>query len=104
MAGFLSLRNEGDSAQALISIDSQDFEQIQIHEMSMHDGVMRMRPLPRLDIAPHAQVDLAPGGVHLMLFRPRRALPAVDTVELGLHLAYGAALPVDFVVGAAPAD
>lgn len=104
MAGFLTLHNAGASPRAVTSIESKEFEEIQIHEMSMRDGVMRMRPLARLEIAPHAQVELAPGGVHLMLFRPRRALSAGEKIELTLHLADGDALPVEFVVGDAAAE
>ena len=38
-----------------------------LHTMSMEGGVMRMRPLGGLDLAPGQKVMLKPGGTHIML-------------------------------------
>ncbi|HVF83859.1 MAG TPA: copper chaperone PCu(A)C, partial [Sphingomicrobium sp.] len=38
-----------------------------VHESDMTDGVMRMRPVPELDLPSGATVTMAPGGLHIML-------------------------------------
>ena len=41
---------------------------VEVHEMAMNNGVMKMRPLDKgLAIEPGKTVKLAPGGYHLML-------------------------------------
>ena len=53
--------------------------------MSMDNQIMRMRALPDGLALPAGQaVPLAPGGHHLMLMRPRQALPAGSTVPMTL--------------------
>lgn len=87
MAGYLTLVNDGDTEFVIDKVASDDFGAIEIHEMSMQDGVMRMRRLPTLRVPAHGRVELKPGGLHLMMFRPQRALPAGSEIELRLRAA-----------------
>ncbi len=41
---------------------------VEIHSMSMDNGVMKMRMLDELILEPNKPVALKPGGFHLMLF------------------------------------
>jgi len=85
MAGYLTLTNDSDTDIVIDRVESNDFGAIEIHEMSMHDGVMRMRRLATLRVPARGRVELKPGGQHLMMFRPQRTLEegASSTVELG---------------------
>ncbi len=84
MAGYLTLVNDSDAEVVIDKVESSDFGAIEMHEMSMHDGVMRMRRLAKLRVPAHGRVELKPGGLHLMMFRPVRALAegASSKVEL----------------------
>ena len=63
---------------------------------------MKMRALGGIALAAHGDVRLAPGGTHLMLMQPKRALKIGDVVEVELVDASGAAHAARFVVREAP--
>jgi copper(I)-binding protein len=54
--------------------------------MSMEGGVMRMRPLERVELPAGKTVKLAPGGMHLMLEELRQPLKAGDRLPLVLSV------------------
>jgi copper(I)-binding protein len=98
MAGFMAVTG-GSRDVAIESASSADFARVEIHEMEMVDGVMKMRAIESLEVPAGARVTLAPGGEHLMLFEPRRELAAGDTVRIVFELSRGDPLEVDFAVG-----
>lgn len=104
MAGFADFSSIEDEA-VVVDASSADFERVEIHEMKLDQGVMRMRKLPGLTVPAGGQMSLLPGGNHLMLFGPRRALAAGDKVSIEFVLSDGSTLPVEFDVRTqAPAD
>ena len=62
------IKNSGAEADRLISVSSPISEKAEIHEMKVDaNGVMTMRPLADgIEIAPGAEIELKPGGYHLM--------------------------------------
>lgn len=92
-AGYLSLHNRGDTGVTIVAARSEAFGAIEIHEMvPSADGTMRMRRREQLEVAAGATVELAPGGLHLMLFRPTATLAQGDRMPLTLVLADGGKL------------
>ena len=84
--GFLVLVNFGSDDDRLLSASSPAADSVEIHEMSMNDGVMRMRALgDGLAIPAGTTVELAPGGTHLMLIGVHEALVAGQTVPVELR-------------------
>jgi copper(I)-binding protein len=66
--GYLTITNQGSTADRLIGGSADVSAKVQVHEMAMNSGVMTMRPLDQgLVIEPGKTVKLAPGGIHLML-------------------------------------
>jgi copper(I)-binding protein len=58
---------------------------MQIHEMAMIDGVMKMRELPEgLPIPAGRSVTLTPGGYHVMFMDLAQPLVQGETVDLTL--------------------
>lgn len=97
-AGYVVLENRGATEIAIDAVRSEAFGAIEIHEMHDVDGVMRMRRVPRLVVEAGASVELKPGGLHLMLFRPVTALESGTVATLvfssdGADVAQG-----DFIV------
>jgi periplasmic copper chaperone A len=90
LAAYFTLENTGTKEDKLIAVRSPDFDKIEIHATEIRDGVARMIALDALPIPPHAVVKLAPGGYHLMLHHPRRALTAGMDIKLELRFASGA--------------
>jgi periplasmic copper chaperone A len=58
---------------------------VEIHSMSMNNGVMKMRMLEELPLEPNKPVSLKPGSFHLMLFDLKQPLKAGDNVTFKLH-------------------
>jgi periplasmic copper chaperone A len=98
LAGYAVLSNTGTSNVRITGAAAADFAAAQLHEMTMADGVMRMRELGQIEIATGASVELEPGGSHLMLLGPKRALHAGDTVRIEFLLDGSDPVFGDFVV------
>lgn len=92
LAAYGTLHNPSDHAVVVTSARCADFERATLHEMSMEQGVMKMRELQRVEVAPHSDVALEPGARHLMLYGPKRPLKAGDRVALELSLQDGGSI------------
>jgi copper(I)-binding protein len=57
---------------------------VEIHEMTMENNVMKMRPVSRVELPAGTPVELKPGGYHLMLVDVARPLVKGDSVPLTL--------------------
>lgn len=80
--GFLTVVNEGGRDDRLLRVESGIAQRIEIHEMRNADGVMRMRLVSDgLPLPAHGRLELKPGGYHLMLIQPTRALREGDRFE-----------------------
>ncbi|MEZ5574039.1 MAG: copper chaperone PCu(A)C [Halioglobus sp.] len=88
-AGYLTLTNRGDTAIAIVGASSNVAEKVELHTTRKVDGLMRMEPLEALAVAPGERVELAPGGMHLMMFGLAFRLVPDDDVRLCLQLASG---------------
>lgn len=97
-AGYLELRNAGDTADRLVRATSPRAAAVQIHETQLADGMMRMREIDGLAIPAGASVRLEPGGTHLMLIDLPRPLVAGERVPLVLHFARAGQLTAELVV------
>ncbi len=98
LAGYARLRNDGDAPVSVLTVQSDAFRMTSVHETVVADGVSKMRELHRLDLAPGAEVDLEPGGRHLMLMQPRSEVHAGDKVDVRFLLADGRRVETYFVV------
>jgi periplasmic copper chaperone A len=66
--GFITITNKGTTPDRLLSASAKTAERVEIHEMAMNNGVMKMRELDKgLEIKPGETIELKPGGYHLML-------------------------------------
>jgi periplasmic copper chaperone A len=57
---------------------------VEIHSMTMDNGVMKMRMLPEMPLTAGKAEKLAPGGFHLMLFDLKKPLAVNEQVEFTL--------------------
>jgi copper(I)-binding protein len=105
LAGYAVLRNSGNAALTIVSVDSPDFGKISLHETVEENGVEHMRPLGRVEIPAGTTVVFAPGGKHFMLMQPKRSLIAGDGASVVIHCSDGSTTTVRFAVqDAAPAS
>lgn len=60
---------------------------VDMHETSEEAGMMKMRPLEQVELAPGKAVLFEPGGMHMMLMDLQKALPAGAHFPLTLRFA-----------------
>lgn len=83
VAGAYLVLESAQDAQ-LFSGQSDVARAVEVHTMSMADGVVRMRRLDALPLPARTAVKLAPGGAHLMLVGVNRVLKPREHVRLTL--------------------
>ena len=82
-AVYLTLRNDGIETERLIGATTEIAAVVELHEVSMLDDVMHMRPVIGGVVIPaEGHVDLSPGSYHLML------------VDLSLDITHGNYIPL----------
>lgn len=59
---------------------------VEVHEMIMDKGVMKMRALPRLDLPAGKTVALRPSSYHIMLMELKQTLNKGETVPITLKV------------------
>lgn len=79
---FMQLRAAGDSR--FVAASSPLTPVVEIHEMAMDGDVMRMRQVPSIELPAGKDVQLKPGGYHLMLMNLKAQVKEGDTVPLTL--------------------
>ncbi len=89
-AGYMTLINTGKESVELVSARSSAFEKVEFHEMSMDGGMMEMRELNSVVIAPGKPFVFETGGKHLMLKQPAKRLVDGDTIDIDLNFKSGA--------------
>lgn len=105
-AAYLSIENNGKTADRLVGVSSPVAAGGQIHTMSMEGSVMKMREVDAIAIAPGAKVSMKPGdGYHLMLTGLKKPLKEGDKFPLTLTFEKAGKLDVEVHVdGAAKAE
>ena len=69
-AGFMTLTNTGSEPDTLVGGSAVLAGKFEVHEMTITEGIMRMRELkPGLVIKPGETVVLKPGSFHIMLMQ-----------------------------------
>ena len=81
-AGYLTLTSAQDAT--LTSVTSTLTPSVEIHSMTMKNGVMKMRMLETLALPANKPISLAPGGYHLMFFDLKQPLAVGEKVTLNL--------------------
>jgi copper(I)-binding protein len=98
LAGYFTIMNHsGDSAE-IVGASSDAFEKVELHKSVQEGGVAKMIAQSSVVVGKHATVKFEPGGFHLMLIKPKKALKAGDKVEISLKLKSGSDLKMTAVV------
>ena len=85
-AGYMTIHNLEPSAVTIVSVRSDAFASVEIHQSLMMDGMMHMEPVGELTIDAGTSLQLAPGGFHLMMMQPVEPTQPGDDVEIFLQL------------------
>jgi len=86
---YLIIENHRDEPLTISHISSPQFASVEMHETVLNNGVARMRALSSVTVESNASMEFKPGGKHLMLFSPVKALIPGKPVALHIQLASG---------------
>ncbi|MDE2361281.1 MAG: copper chaperone PCu(A)C [Hyphomicrobiales bacterium] len=99
-AGYVTIKNTGGAPDKLLSVASDVAGKTEIHEMSMDNGVMKMRPVAGVEIPAGKSVELKPGGYHIMFQQLKQPLKVGETIKGSLTFERAGQVPVEFKVEA----
>lgn len=97
-AGYLTIVNATAADDRLIGASSPRAERVELHEMSMEGGVMRMRAAEALTIPAGGESALAPGGRHLMFFGVSEPFTEGERIPVRLRFARAGEVDVSLPV------
>lgn len=87
-AVYLDISNEGEDSAQLVSARAHIAEKVELHDMAMDDGVMKMRQVKKIEVAGEDTLKMRPsGGYHLMLIGLREPLKEGERFPLWLTFA-----------------
>jgi copper(I)-binding protein len=97
--GYLTIKNSGTTADRLLGGTLPQAGRFEIHEMKMEGQVMRMRPVAGgVEIGPGQQVELKPGGFHIMLMDLRQPLKQGEKVKGQLRFEKAGTIEIEYAV------
>ena len=98
-AGYLTVTNKGATADRLVSAASDVSARVEIHEMAVIDGVMRMRALDKgIEIPAGGRIEFKPGGFHIMFIGLKQPLAKDTTFKGTLTFEKAGTVAVDYKV------
>lgn len=83
-AVYMTFKNSG-AADRLLSASTATASSVEIHNINMDGGLMRMRKLDGVDLPAGGTAVFAPGGLHMMLFGLKAPLRAGASFPLELR-------------------
>jgi copper(I)-binding protein len=97
--GYVKLTNTGKDPDRLIGGSVPVAARFEIHQMTMDNGVMRMRPLTGgLEIKPGESVELKPGSYHLMFLDLKAPLVAKQPLQGTLAFEKAGTVEIEYTV------
>jgi len=96
---YLKITNNGTQPDRLVGGSLTGAREVEVHEMSMNNNVMKMRHLKEgLEIKPGQTVELKPGGYHLMLTGLSDGLKQGQKVKGSLSFEKAGTVEVEYAV------
>jgi copper(I)-binding protein len=98
-AGYMKITNSGAAPDRLVSGATDVAGRFEIHEMSMDNGVMKMRPVGQgIEIKPGQTIELKPGGYHVMFVGLKKPFAQGEHVKATLVFEKAGTVDVTFTV------
>jgi periplasmic copper chaperone A len=95
----MTIKNTGTEPDRLTGATTPVAGKVEVHEMTMENGIMRMRPLASgLEIKPGQTVELKPNSFHLMLENLKEPIQQGKPFKATLTFAKAGPVDVNFAV------
>lgn len=97
--GFLTITNRGAAEDRLISGSSPVATEVQLHNMTVDNGVMRMRQVEGgIAVPAKGSLQLRPGSYHIMFMGLKRQLRQGERFPVTLRFQRAGSVTVQFAV------
>jgi len=93
-AAYMILRNTGKQDVALVTVESPVARAVELHTVISQGGMMKMRPVPKMEVKAGGETRLQPGGFHIMLIGMKEPLKEGASVSLTLGFDDGSKLSI----------
>ncbi|PKO89634.1 MAG: hypothetical protein CVU16_11750 [Betaproteobacteria bacterium HGW-Betaproteobacteria-10] len=81
---FMVIKNNGDKEIKVLKADNPVSRVTELHTHLNEGGVMKMRPVPGIDIKAKGEAVLQPGGLHIMMIDLKAAMKEGDVLPITL--------------------
>jgi hypothetical protein len=95
---FMTLRNSGATADALVGVKSPVAARAELHTHIQDGDIMRMRQVDAIDVPARGSVSLQPGGLHIMLIDLKQPLKQGEAFPLTLTFATAGTMTIEVPV------
>lgn len=85
-AAYGRLQNSGDEALVITGVSAELAAHSSLHETRIERDRSTMRPVSSLTVAPGEEVELAPGGMHIMLMKLDTPLVEGESIDICFKL------------------
>ena len=92
---FMVIRNASDKDVRVVKADNPVSKATELHTYVNEGGVMKMRPIPAIEIKAKGEAVLKPGGLHVMMIDLKVPMKEGDTVPITLTFDDGSSKQVD---------
>ena len=92
---FMVIKNNGDKDVKVLKADNPASRVTELHTHLNEGGVMKMRPVPAIDIKARGEAVLKPGSLHVMLIDLKVPMKEGDVVPITLNFDDGSSKVVD---------
>jgi hypothetical protein len=93
-AAYMVLVNNSANADAIVKAESDVAKTVELHNVIMENNVMQMRQVEAIEVPANGQVELKPGGFHVMLIGLTRDLKEGEEVVIKLTTRSGKTIEV----------
>jgi copper(I)-binding protein len=98
-AGYMKITNNGTEPDRLMGGSTDSAAKLEVHEMKMENGVMKMRPVQGgLTINPGQTVELSPGESHVMFRDLKKPFVMGDHIKASLMFEKSGTVDIEYDV------
>jgi periplasmic copper chaperone A len=92
---FMIIKNNGDKDVKVVKADNPVSKVTELHTHINDGGVMKMRPVPSIEVKAKGEAVLKPGGLHVMMIDLKAPMKEGDVVPITLSFDDGSTKQVD---------
>ena len=88
-AAFVTMSNHGSASDRLVGVASPVAANVMVHRSFEENGSMKMEHVAAVAVEPGQRLEMAPGGLHIMLMNLKQPLKKGDQFPLSLQFERG---------------